>query len=92
MKCSYRKIYLIEMLKVLGIAIFVLSFFVCVLWGCMFTTDYIMFKNGRVTVFTNVHVEKTVNGKITYEDGAFYYVVTNEKGQKTLYLFNNKID
>ena len=61
-------------------------------WLLLFVTDYIMFRNNKPTVFTNSHVEQTENGKITYEDGAFYYVVTNEKEQKTLYLFNNKID
>ena len=92
MKHSYKRIYFFEIVKVLAVAIFVLALFVCVLWGCMFITDYIMFRNNRPTVFTNSHVEQTENGKITYEDGAFYYVVTNEKEQKTLYLFNNKID
>lgn len=92
MKHSYRKIYFFEILKVMLISIFVLAFLVCVLWGCMFTTDYVMFKNNKATVFTKVSIEQTENGKITYEEGTFYYVLTNEKEQKTFYLFNNRID
>lgn len=86
------KKYAFEIIKVLFIGIFALALLVCVLWGCMFTTDYIMYKKSRPTVFTKSQVEQTEKGKITYEKGAFYYVVIDEKEQRALYLFNSKID
>ena len=92
MKNSYRRWRAFQILKVLIVTVIVMAFFVVVLWGCLFTTDYIMFKNNRTTVFTNAHVEQTENGKVIYEDGVFYYVVTNEKEQKTFYLFNKEIN
>jgi len=89
---SFRGVYAREIFKVCFITIIMLALLVCILWGCLFVTDYIMIKNNKPTVFTNSHVEETENGKIVYEDGAFYHVVTNEKQERTLYLFNKEIN
>lgn len=87
-----RRIYLREILKVSSITILVLALLVCILWVCLFITDYNMFKNRKPTVFTNSHVETTENGRVIYEDGLFYHVVTNEKEERTLYLFNKEVN
>lgn len=92
MRKSLKGIYIREILKVIFFSIFVLALLASILWGCLFVTDYIMVRNNRPTVFTNSHIEETENGKVVYEDGAFYNVVTNEKQERTLYLFNKKIN
>lgn len=91
MKNTYRNAYVRKIVNVCLITISVLTLLICVLWCCLFTTDYIMYKNNKPTVFTNTHVETTENGRVVYEDGAFYHVVMNEKQERTLYLFNKKI-
>lgn len=91
MRNTYRNARIRESIKVCLITIFVMGLLVCVLWSCLFITDYIMYKDNKPTVFTNTHVESTENGRIVYEDGAFYHVVINENQERTLYLFNNEI-
>ena len=87
-----RRIYLREILKVILITILVLALLVCILWGCIFITDYHMFRDNKPTVFTNSHIETTENGRVIYEDGLFYHIVTNEKEERTLYLFNKEVN
>lgn len=84
-------IYVREMLKVCLLTIFVLALLVSILWGCLFATDYMMFKNNKPTVFTTSHIETTENGRVSYEDGLGYHVVTSENEERTLYLFNKEI-
>ena len=38
------------------------------------------------------YVEQTENGKVVYETGAFYHIVTNEKQERTLFLFNKEVN
>lgn len=92
MRKSLRGVYVGEILKVCFLAIVTLMLLVGILWGCLFVTDYIMVRKSRPTVFTNSYMEETENGKIVYEDGLFYHIVTNEKQERTLYLFNKEIN
>ena len=80
---------IVKEILITGIVLVVLLGIVC---ACLFVTDYIMVKDNKPTLFTRTHTEETQNGKIVYEDGIFYHVVTNENQVRTLYLFNNEIN
>lgn len=92
MRRSFKGLYVREMIKVSFLTVIVLALLVGILWTCLFITDYIMVRNSKPTVFTNSHIEETENGKVVYEDGVFYHIVTDENQTRTLYLFNKEIN
>lgn len=64
---------------------------IVLLWSLLFVTDYIMFKKNMPTIFSKTTVkDATDNRHEIYEQGLFYYVVT-ENNNREMYLFNKKI-
>ena len=77
------KITVITIASILGVIIGI--------WAILFTTDYIMFKNGYPLLFAITKVEEIEDKHIITESGLGYYVIQNEQDTPKLYLFGRKV-
>ena len=80
-----------EKIKTVLTTIVASMFVIVFLWACLFVTDYMLYTNSKPTIFTNSRMEKTEVGNKIYEEGICYTIVTDEKDNRTLYLFNKEI-
>lgn len=71
--------------------IFVSLSIVCILWLCLFITDYVMYKNNKPTLFSIVKVQEIEGKHVTYERGLGYYVYVDANGVSEMYLLGRKI-